>query len=428
MSVASGGHRRDAPHARHVTLLITDHYNSYNRGDAAILAGMLEALRAVLPNASFVLATDYPEPAELTHDVRAVEWGVMRLPSRRALASWGLRSLLWTALTRVRLPGDALLRGWERELMHAYRDADLVVGCGGSYLRSGYAATPWRLWQMLLARGLGRRVMLYAATVGPFDEGTRGARWAGFVLRRLHVITLRDAESLRVLERLGVRGPLVEVTADAALGLAPPAPTPRTTGPPRVGVSVIHWHKFRQGSQEAYERAVAGMLDHLVDAWGARIDFLSTTVAPPASGLDVSGTGRDDVAVAARVRAAMRHGAAATSQDEPLPIGELQRRIADHDLWLGTRLHSTILATTALVPTVAIGYEPKTWGYFELLGVPEYVVDIETVTADALVALAERARNDADTLRAHFAERRTLLAARARRNADLAAQLLADGR
>ncbi len=413
-----------------VRLLLTDHYNSYNRGDGAILDGMLVALREALPGATFMLSSNYPEVAEAAHGIPALEWGVMRFGSRVALAGWAGRSLAWTVCARLGWSPDVLLHGWERALMHAYREADVVICCGGSYLRRGYAGSRWRLWQMLLAKWLGRPVMLYAQTIGPFDAGTSLARWAGFVLRRLDVITLRDSESRQVLDQLGVRGPYVEVTADAALALEPPPiepppPVPRDEEGPSIGVSVIHWHKFRQGGEAGYFQAVAETLDGLIEDWGARVEFLSTTVAPPGSAMDVSGTGQDDVTAAKCVVAAMEHRDRATIQDEPLSVRDLHARIAAHHLWIGTRLHSTILATTALVPTVAVAYEPKTRGYFELLGLPDFVLDIEGITAGDLRALAERARRDSAAIRATLAERRPELAARARRSATLAAALAA---
>lgn len=406
-------------------ILLTDHYNSYNRGDAAILDGMLIALGSVFPDASFVVVSDFPDVATATHGVAALEWGVMRYRSRRALASWLARSFAWAHLVRRGWRADWLLRGWERPLMVAYSTADLVIACGGSYLRSGYRSSRWRLWQMWLAKRLGRKVMLYAQSIGPFEPGSWLGRWTAFVLNQVDAITLRDEESATLLERLGVRRPYVEVAADAALSLPPPRPQARPGSRVAIGVSVIHWHKFRQGSMLAYTTAMANALDELIEAWDAEVEFLSTTVAPPASTMDVSGTGRDDRTAAQDVLATMRHRERARLQSEPLSVADLHARIALNDLWIGTRLHSTILATSALVPTVGIAYEPKTRGYFELLGLGDYVLDIETLTAAELVAMAHRARLDAVRIRQHLADRLPALRERSRRSAVIAYDLWA---
>ncbi len=405
-------------------VLLTDHYNSYNRGDAAILDGMLIALREELPGASFLVVSDYPEVASQAHGVAALAWRVMGYPSRRALVGWLVRSLGWTCLARLGLRTEWPLHDWEARLMAAYQQADLVIASGGSYLRSGYRSSWLRLWQMLLAKLLGRKVMLYAQSIGPFVPGSRLERWAAFVLRRMDAITLRDSESAGVLERLGVRRPYVEVTADAALCLPPPVVHREPHRQPRIGVSVIHWHKFRQGSMTAYTTALAEALDQLISAWDTGVEFLSTTVAPPGCAMNVSGTGRDDRRAAQEVLARMVHRGRATIQDGPLSVADLHARIAQHDLWIGTRLHSTILATMALVPCLGIAYEPKMRGYFAQLGLEEYVLDIETLSAPDLVRAAESIWRQSAVIRAQLAERLPPLRARARRSAVIARGLL----
>lgn len=405
-------------------ILLTDNYNSYNGGDAAILEGMLAALRPALPEATFALTSSYPDVARQVHGLPALAWGVGQLASRRALASWLARSVAWSALaSRGTAPGW-LLTGWERDLMAAYRSADAVIGVGGAYLRAGYRLTWLRLWQMALAKRLGKPVMLYAESIGPFVPGSRLARWACHVLDQLDVITLRDEASVAELERLGVTRPYRERTADAALALPAPPHAPRRPDEPlRIGVSVLHWHKFARGSFEGYRAAVAGALDGVVDAWDARVTFLSTTVAPAGSQMDVSGTSRDDVAAARDVLAAMRRGDRATVSTAPLAVPDLHAAIAAQDLWLGTRMHSTIFATTAGVPTVAIAYEPKVAGYFELLGLGAYVLDIEDITAAALTERLALARRETGAIRRQLAERLPPLRKRARRNAELAAAM-----
>lgn len=412
-------------------VLLADNYNSFNAGDAAILEGMLSALGAEIPGASFVVTSSYPAVAEEVHGLAAAEWTPRLLAGHRPIAGWLVRSLAWTAAARWGIDAPGLLRPKERVLMAAYRDADLVLGVGGAYLRSGYRLSWLRLWQMYLAKALGKPVMLYAQSIGPLEG--RLARWARFVFDRLDLITLRDEESRQVLDGLGLRRVPYEVTADAALGLAPPRlgdakapPAPDAGSPgPLIGVSVLHWHKFATGSFEAYRDALAAALDTLVMEMGARVRFLSTTVAPPGQDMDVSGTARDDIAAAQDVRGAMVHRGAATISDEALGVEALRGRIASHDLWIGTRMHSCIFATTAGVPAVGIGYEAKVRGYFGLLGLEDFVLDIETLQAEDIVALARRALAEAAAYRSRLEAALPDLAARAHRNARLAADLAA---
>ena len=415
-------------------ILITDNYNSYNLGDAAILEGMRAALDAELPGLELRLTSAYPEIAERVHGLPALQWTPRHLGSRAAVALWLLRSLAWTLSWRAGRPLDRLLGPPELRLMRAYADADLVLGVGGAYLRDGYGLSYLRLWQMRLACLMGKPVALYAQSVGPLAPNGRLARWLRPTFARLALVTLRDAVSARILADAGVRMRRCEVTADAALSLAPVPPDPsRDWQPagegPLIGVSVLHWHKFARGSFEAYAAAMAEALDLLYERRGVRLHFLSTTVAPAEAQIDVSGTSRDDLSAAREVAGRLRRcppDSVRISQ-EPIDLVTLRARIAAHDLWIGTRMHSCIFATMAGVPTLPIAYEPKVRGYFELLGLEAWALDIETLEAGALLRGAERALDEADLLRDHMAASLPALRARSRRNAVLVGELLAPG-
>ena len=423
-------------------VLLTDNYSSYNGGDAAILDGMLFALRSALPGAEFTVTSSHPDVATAVHGVPAVLWTPRRLPGRAAVVGWFTRSLAWTTLMRhmdgvrpldERDSSDAAARDLartrlartlvsadEHALLSAYNDSDLVIGVGGAYLRSGYRLTNLRLWQLHLAKAMGKPVMLYAASVGPFT----GRRWwPRHVLDGLDAITLRDRPSLYELHRLGVVRPRIELAADAALALPVPpaiaAPEPR----PHLGVSVLHWHKFARGTFEGYRDAVARALDLLLDDWARRVTFMSTTVAPAGTSHDASGTSRDDVAAAHDVMSRMAHADRASVWETPLSVADLRARIGGFDLWIGNRMHSCIFATSSGVPTVAIGYEPKVAGYFQLLGLAEWVLDIETVAGPELARLATGAWHARDTLTATMAAHLPELRAQSLTSAQVACEL-----
>ena len=54
------------------------------------------------------------------------------------------------------------------------------------------------------------------------------------------------------------------------------------------------------------------------------------------------------------------------------------------DYFVGTRMHSNIFATSMAVPTTAIAYEKKTNGIMETVGLQNYVVEINDITAEDL--------------------------------------------
>jgi colanic acid/amylovoran biosynthesis protein len=57
---------------------------------------------------------------------------------------------------------------------------------------------------------------------------------------------------------------------------------------------------------------------------------------------------------------------------------------------IGTRFHSVIFALTSRIPCVAIGYEHKTRGIMDDLGLGDWVIQIADVEADVLFGLTQR--------------------------------------
>ena len=73
------------------------------------------------------------------------------------------------------------------------------------------------------------------------------------------------------------------------------------------------------------------------------------------------------------------------------------------DLFLGTRLHSNLFALTEGVPVVAVGYQYKTRGILRMLGLEEWMVDIDGALAETLEPMVLRAWQQREALRSRLA-------------------------
>jgi len=56
------------------------------------------------------------------------------------------------------------------------------------------------------------------------------------------------------------------------------------------------------------------------------------------------------------------------------------------DMFIATRLHSGVFALSMNIPTLVIGFEQKSWGFMEMFGLQDYVLDINTITAEQIVS------------------------------------------
>jgi colanic acid/amylovoran biosynthesis protein len=75
-----------------------------------------------------------------------------------------------------------------------------------------------------------------------------------------------------------------------------------------------------------------------------------------------------------------------------LPPDTLQSAYGTVDYFIGTRMHSVILALNAGTPVLAIGYLHKTRGVLDALMLGDSCLDIGSISATQLISALERLR------------------------------------
>ncbi|QZA32412.1 polysaccharide pyruvyl transferase CsaB [Hydrogenibacillus sp. N12] len=357
----------------HPHVLIVGYYGFHNAGDDAVLFGILQALKTKFPGLQATVLSNAPEETARTFGIRAVN--------------------RWR-------PGP---------IIRAIRAADFVVVGGGTLLqdRTSPRSPLYYLGITELAKRFGKPVFYYGQGFGPIVHAS-----SRFFIRRVlsgvDLIIMRDAESARELEKTGVRGVPIAVTADPALAIDPAiadrergravlADHGRTPKRPLAVVSVRPWK-----DRTAHLLPLARALDRVADR-GFEIVFIAMQRA-------------QDVEPALRVRAAMTRPAAVVRT--PLDFRAIFGVIAEADLLIGMRLHALIFAALHGVPFVPLSYDPKIDRFVESVGlVPP--LSIEALQADALMERIEATMNDLPALRRTLADRVPPVVDAARRSADL---------
>lgn len=398
-------------------ILITDYYSAANRGDAAILEGVMHALRHRYPSATIDVLTEHPTAAELVHGIDAIEQrlaGFHWRLSKRNLA----RAYLATAATLGQPRPPAFTAIARRSNLEAYHEADLVVSTGGHHLTDYYFPDKvGMLWELYYLGQLDIPFVLYAQTLGPFERRLY-RELTSAVLDKAAVILTRDDESRRILEALGISAP-IHTTADAAFAMdldtvtASPLdhlssvevlPSKHET---TVSISVREWrHTDATTSVDAYLDTLATYADWLVDT-ERNVIFASTCTS-------LDGYHNDDRLTAARIVDRMEYGdrdevAILSGEYTPSGLVDIYREV---DLHVGMRMHSNILAMLAHTPVVAIQYQFKTRGMMRQFGLDEAVLDVNDLDLDSLRAATTTAFANRDertaAIREHLPEvRRT---------------------
>jgi len=313
-------------------VLLGGYFGFGNVGDEAILAATLDGLRARLPDAQFSVLSGDPEQTRRAYGVAAA--------NRRRL----------------------------REVWRELRRADVFVLGGGSLVQdvTSRLSPAYYLGLLSLARLAGTPYTIHAQGVGPLNRGLYRS-WTGRAFRKARLVTVRDAESARVLSHLGLTHPEPQVTADPAFCLGPAAAggcgegEPAAPGSvqalaevllqvgelagrgPLIGVAL----RCFPGCERVPQLVAEALISLTEDSGGAVVvlPFLRPDDLEPASEVTVRLTEAG--------RPAKVVGADATS---PAAWAALVARL---DLLVAMRLHALVFAVANQVPAVALSYDPK---------------------------------------------------------------------
>jgi colanic acid/amylovoran biosynthesis protein len=399
-----------------VRILVTNCV-TLNGGDASIALGILQQLRSVYHDDLEVAFADsqpevarryYPEldlrPAIFRRFVatRGIHRGRVGVALRELNIARFLAAARWPPLRR-------LLRPAERRELEAYDSFDAIVSTGGTYLVETYPVWP-RLAELRLALALGKPLVMYTQSLGPFNV-PYNRFWVRFIARRARAIFLRDDRSRRHLAEIGADTTASAVIPDVAFALdMPPASAEPPSDEPVAVVSVRSWADAT--AMERYAAAMAEAIETLV-ARGFRVVLASSCQGIPEYINDSTVAG----SIADRLTAETRRSVTVDrAQRRP---EELMSLLAQAQIAVCTRMHMAILSLNVGTPVVAVAYEFKSRELFETLGMPERVIDFDSIDGDTLTtAIAATIENP--VLPASIAEMR----AEVRRTTDRLAAVL----
>jgi len=433
-------------------ILITGHH-TYTYGDNAALNCLIGALRKLSPTAMVTVLTDDPEATPIPDGVQKRRWlidsrkfkdiifrsrearGLKGLLAVKARLLWWylncflrtvVTSLAWAILKRRGIGWCPCLSAANREIMEEFAAADIVLRCPGGSFTDNYGW--WGIWQdcldMFLPRLLGKPAMLCAPSVGPLDSIHRFV--ARYVLNRVDLITLREEFSSVELVRMGVTEPAVGTTGDFVT-LLQPAPEARIDEimaaegldgkKPLVSITVIDWHFPGLADGEArrarYMRTMAGIADYLAEKWQASILFI-----PMSYGL------ARETRFIEELTGLMQYPESARILPEGYSVRELQGIFRRTDFHVGSRVHSVALNAKERVPGIAIAYETKIRGFARMVGMEQYVIDIDALEYEQAVEKIDEAWQNRDSISKHLAEVFGDIEKRAFLNAELVMELL----
>lgn len=317
-----------------------------------------------------------------------------------ALATRVKRRLVRAWYHRVHFPvvRDAVCQGRRDEgirrrgckaFTDALAEADLVVSTGGHHITS--MRIPDSIWSETYDMGLAvlsdAPFVLWSQTIGPLTfHDPRNRAYIREVIDKAAAVYLRDRNTDKVLQDLGVRSDHVHHTHDSVFGLhdlvRPEPPTKRANV---VGVSIFTGNARTPEARQAYVETLGAALRDLV-ARGFRIRFFAMEY------FGDEGRYLADIIAQAGCQDAHEIIPAHTSAEDHI------RLIAECRLFIGHKTHSVIYSLTSKTPVVAIAYHQKTQDFMDGFGLGRLCLPDAELGVERLQALIEVGLSEADAL------------------------------
>ncbi|WP_230742899.1 polysaccharide pyruvyl transferase family protein [Methanooceanicella nereidis] len=409
---------------------IINNYPGFNKGNEALLNSILTSLNDKFPDAEFNV---YTYDLELNYSIKKDYIRGIKVNFHRELGKIGINKklirtfLITVSLLLYRFPGN--IKIFNGNGIKEFADSDLVISTGGDVLTEDYG--PRSLYScylnILYGKLLKKPVVLYAESIGPFHNAIN-RRMSKIVLNKADLITLREELSEKNLKEIGVNDPIIKVTADSAF-LLEPADENRIKeilnieGPgihpgPMIGFSVssiISDYGFegienKSEKYEMYVRTISEAVDHITGKYDATVIFVPHVIHPR----------HDDRKVANDIKKHIKDISGCVLIEGDYKAEELKGIIGKCDLFIGSRMHSTIASTSMGVPTIALAYSQKMHGIIgKMLGQKKYVIDIKELDKDKLISKIDEAWSDRESIKKDLSARMEDVKNLSKQNAEL---------
>jgi colanic acid/amylovoran biosynthesis protein len=185
---------------------------------------------------------------------------------------------------------------------------------------------------------------------------------------------LRDRESYELLLNNRVDKEKIVVVPDIAFYLANHKIKKKRTQIKNVLITALDWswgvelHRKNDYDKiiSKYKENLARIIDYLCDEMDVKVSIFPHVTVDTSNDLIISNEILKITKTSKKIDVILK------SESH---IDEILKLYSNFDLVIGSRMHSCILALSQGVPTIGVAYQPKTFGTFNLLGIPEYAVD-----------------------------------------------------
>lgn len=387
-------------------ITITNAYTWYNKGDAGILLGIVEYLKECYKDVSIDILSFTPEEDKKRYcedsAISNVYSNVLNphpynhtyFGRKVAIIKLFLSFVYQLVLSKICLKRLIAKKGEYKSL----NDADIIVVCGGGFLGGKKFDSFMHLFQIYINTLFGKKVVVMGTSIEPVNNGVIKFVTER-VLKRVDYIYAREIITYEYLQTFMTKQKF-ELIPDMAFLL----PNVKKKSPylektknvkKYIGITVRKWNfpneKNPTEKMINYKKSLAEFMTKYIKERRYSFVFIPQVIVDYGNDTDVAKEIKSMLPKEIREKFII-------IENDISPI-EIKTLIYNTDIFLGTRMHSNIFATSIGVPTIAIAYEKKTNGIMHTVGLDDYIVEMNSITLEELFSKMQLLENNYDNIK-----------------------------
>ncbi|MFB5674564.1 polysaccharide pyruvyl transferase family protein [Paenibacillus terreus] len=379
-----------------MNIIISNAYCYLNKGDAGIIRAMVQEFKKEYPDSKIKVISLYKDLDQGKYgDCEVIDCLITPYTGKSRLMKI-IRNVFLFCLIYLLNALGVPFNSTSKDI----KNADIVVSCGGGYLKARNLAQflgdfMYHYVQFITALQYRKKFVIYAQTVGTFGNEFVKSRIKN-LLQKSSLILPRETISYNYLCGFIPDAKNYFHTSDIAFLLDKKEVNVNIPFQQKlkIGITMRTWHfpgeADRAGLLENYKMAVINMIKHILSNYNASIYLMPQVIGP---GPD------NDLLISTEVYQEFLKNDSVHLVDDNLTPEELKYLYSKMDLFIGTRMHSNIFALSEHVPCVAISYDLKTDGIMQDVGLGDYVLNIKGIKEKELIQKVDSAIHSLDSMK-----------------------------
>lgn len=390
-------------------ITITNAYTWYNKGDAGILLGTVNALKKIYGEDNIEVNVLSFTPNEdkkrycVDKTIKNVYSNVLnphpynhtRIGKIIAIFKLVIRCLYLSASMKFHLKG--LIK--KNKSFESLSSSDIIIVCGGGFLGGKKLDSLMHVFQMYVDSKFDAPVYVMGTSIEPM-KSKLVKKITDNILKKMDHIFAREKITYDYLksfidnEKITLIPDMAFMIEDVKKEFSVIKDLKKNCSKV-YGITVRQWNfpNFDNPSllMNNYIKSIKNCMQYEMEFNNCSFVFIPQVIVDYASDEEVALKIQESLDEKYKDRFLVLN-------DDLSPV-EIKSLISNCDYFIGTRMHSNIFAISMCIPTIAIAYEKKTNGIMHTVGLDDYIIEMSEITTEKLLNKIRKQEENSDNIK-----------------------------